>query len=120
MVSIVLYNITLPFPPSVNSAYGQAKGQKRFKSAQYTRWLLSCPAVKDRPQISEPCSIELRFYLPDSRLRDCDNYTKVTIDFLVSNQILEDDNYKIVRQVTSIFKGIDKENPRVEVDIKKI
>ena len=116
----MIYALTLPLPPSVNSAYGGGSGQQRFKSASYKRWLLSCPAVTNRPLINFPVELQYDVYLPDARLRDIANYEKLPTDFLVKNGILEDDNFNIVKYVSIEFKGIDKKNPRVEINIIKI
>jgi Holliday junction resolvase RusA-like endonuclease len=113
----VIYKITLPLPPSVNSAYGGGSGQRRFKSASYKKWLLKCPAVIDRPKIDKPVCVAYNIYLPDGRLRDIANYEKLSTDFLVNNGILADDNFKIIQHVSLNFKGIDKDNPRVEIEI---
>lgn len=112
-----LYTITIPLPPSVNSAYGGGSGQRRFKSATYKRWLLKCPAVTDRPRISAPVCVTYNVWLPDNRLRDIANYEKLATDFLVNNKVLEDDNFKIIQQVVLNFIGIDKLNARVEIVI---
>ncbi len=64
------------------------------------------------------------FYYPDSRLRDIDNsmavISKFTLDSIVEGGILEDDNYKYVVEVRGRLGGVDKENPRCEVEIKEI
>jgi Holliday junction resolvase RusA-like endonuclease len=112
------YTITLPLPPSVNSAYGGGSGQRRFKSASYKRWLLKCPAVTDRPNINVPVCVTYNIYLPDGRLRDIVNYEKLATDFLVNNGILVDDNFKIIQRVNLNFNGIDKHSPRVEIEIR--
>lgn len=42
---------------------------------------------------------------------------KFTDDALIELGILPDDNYKIVREITYKFGGIDKDNPRAELEI---
>lgn len=42
---------------------------------------------------------------------------KFTSDCLVDCGIIEDDNYTIVRSVEYIFGGVDKDNPRCDIEI---
>ena len=64
------------------------------------------------------------FYYPDTRLRDLDNSTavisKFTLDALVEANILDDDNYTIVIETRTKFGGIDKENPRCEIELIEV
>lgn len=115
-----MYKITLPYPPSVNALFNGGSGQKRFPSKKYKEWLLACPQVFDRPKINIPVKVYYDFYLPDNRIRDIGNYEKAVTDFLVKNEILEDDNFKIIVNVELRFCAVDKENPRVQVKIEKI
>lgn len=118
---MTLYQTTLPFPPSVNGAYGGGSGQKRFKSKSYKNWLSRVDEILDDVNlfIMAPVRIEHVLYMPDKRNRDIGNYEKVVTDLMVSKKILFDDNHNIVREVYLKFGGIDKNNPRVEVKILK-
>lgn len=108
--------ITLPFPPSVNAMFGGGSAQRRFKSESYKSWLLHCPRLK-AVKIKTPIILDYTFFWPDNRIRDCGNYSKGPTDYLVSEGVIEDDNWHIV--VCEILKsgGICKENPRVEIII---
>ena len=63
-------------------------------------------------------------YYPTNRQFDIDNYASVlakfTNDALVEGGILIDDSYKYVPKIIFKFGGIDKENPRCEVELKEI
>lgn len=48
----------------------------------------------------------------------CSIVDKFFCDALVNQGKLEDDNYQIVRQVTYKFGQVDKENPRVTVELE--
>jgi crossover junction endodeoxyribonuclease RusA len=118
---MIVFSCTLPFPPSVNSLYGGGSGQKRFKSKTYKAWEVSCSILAN----AEGClagiySIKYTFYLPDKRKRDLTNYLKAPEDYLVSQCILLDDNHEIVQRTVAQFGGIDKGNPRVEIEIEKL
>ena len=109
----------LPFPVSVNGAYGGGSGQKRFPSKKYKEWLAKCPKLSAE-HINECVYIVYIFYFPDARTRDISNYIKVVDDFLVKSGVLIDDNWKIISRVSIGHGGIDRKNPRVEISIYPI
>lgn len=68
----------------------------------------------------EPVKLSFRWYEPN-RKRDLDNICfakKFILDALVKNGILVDDGWRWVKGFTDEF-FIDKENPRIEVDIER-
>ena len=116
-----LFSAWLPFPPSVNSAYGGGSGQRRFKSRQYKDWEKQSSLIcKKHPTIKEQVRLVYRYFMPDRRTRDIGNYEKVVSDFLVNHRVIEDDGTHIVPAIDLRFGGHDKQNPRVEVEIFKI
>jgi len=111
--------ITLPFPVSVNSAYGGGSGQQRFKSKSLKAWLAKCPELSER--ITEyPVTVSYMFYWPCKRARDGQNYMKVPLDYLVNQGVLADDSYLFVASENWKHGGVDKLNPRVEISISAI
>lgn len=108
--------ITLPFPPSVNGLYGGGSGQKRFPSKKYKEWLKACP-IPVAECLKGPLKVYYTFYWPDKRIRDGQNYMKAVLDYLVNKEVLVDDNWNIVISETWSHGGVDKENPRVEIQI---
>lgn len=67
-------------------------------------------------------NIRLLVYPPTRRRVDLDNliiHLKFALDALVSQDILKDDNYTIVKDINFQFKKIDKENPRVEIILEE-
>lgn len=113
--------IVLPLPPSVNGLYGGGSGQRRFKSAKYNKWIVDCLFLLTRDDYLLLDRVELTYtyYFPDKRSRDCENYVKAVSDFLVNQQVIKDDDCFHVPKLTIIFGGIDKGNPRVEIQIQK-
>lgn len=63
------------------------------------------------------CSIIAHFYAPDNRATDLSNKWESVGDLLVDNNILEDDNWKVIKDLHLIYKGLDKKNPRCEITI---
>ena len=110
--------IVLPFPPSVNGLYGGGSAQKRFPSKKYKAWLAACPKITT-PKIKKGIPVKLlyTFAWPDNRIRDGQNYMKAVLDYIVKQGILVDDNWKIVIGESWDHVGVDKINPRVEVEI---
>ena len=53
------------------------------------------------------------------RVRDGNNLLKLVLDYLVSENVLEDDNMNIVVGEQWINRGIDVKNPRIEITIKE-
>lgn len=77
--------------------------------------------IDDMPfETPEPVKLSFRWYEPN-RKRDLDNICfakKFILDALVKNGILVDDGWRWVKGFTDEF-FIDKENPRIEVDIER-
>ena len=69
-------------------------------------------------------SFTMHVYAPNKRLLDLGNVGSITekfcLDALVELGKLEDDNYLFVPETHTYFKGIDKDNPRVDIIIKEL
>ena len=113
----MIANLVLPFPPSVNGLYGGGSRQKRFPSKKYKQWLASCPELPDYSW--HPVRITYKFYFPDNRERDTENYVKAVSDYLVKQGVIKDDNWRVVSSMLLLPMGIDRKNPRVEIRIEK-
>lgn len=75
-----------------------------------------------REEFTKTVSITYRFYEPNTR-RDIDNINgfahKVINDALQKMDIIKNDNQKYVKELKDYFY-IDKENPRIEVEIMEV
>lgn len=116
---MIIYECQLPFPPSVNSAYGNRSNQKRFKSKKYKEWEKAAPELElpECGSIEFSVKIIYTLYMPDKRKRDLSNYIKIPEDYLVSHGVLWDDNHTIASCTEVRFGGIDRGDPRVCVTI---
>ena len=103
----------------MNGLYGGGSGQQRFKSKAYKAWLKSCPnlILAECGMISFPVKVRYTYYMPDKRARDLGNLEKAVSDYLVSQCVIEDDNIKIIQEISIKYGGIDRDNPRVKVEI---
>ena len=61
--------------------------------------------------------IRITIYAVDRRKADLTNRAESVMDLLVDAGILEDDNWFICGAVNLKFGGVDRENPRAEIEI---
>lgn len=89
-------------------------------SANYTKWHKESTEQLKQQKISfckDIKNIIFTIYAPDNRKSDLSNKWESVGDLLVDNKIIEDDNWFIIPQLSLIFGGVDKENPRCEIVI---
>lgn len=69
-------------------------------------------------------SLTYTVFLPNQRKTDISNIGSVTDKFfsdaLVEARVIPDDNYTYLNQVSFLFGGVDRVNPRVDVTIKPV
>jgi crossover junction endodeoxyribonuclease RusA len=111
--------LTLPLPPSVNSAYVNTRyGGKRLsaKSERYVRdaGALINQFVDDQKWIADNKStwyyLDIVFYFPDRKIRDSHNMLKILLD-VMQTRVYPNDMY-VMPRIQSV--EYDKENPRLE------
>ena len=71
-------------------------------------------------RIDFPVEIKCLFYMPDARNCDLTNHLESIDDIMVKAGILKDDNYKILVSHDGSRVLVDRDNPRTEVEIRKI
>ena len=81
------------------------------------------PRLEGFDSFSEPVTLTYTYYARSNRRLDisnpCSIIDKFACDALVKAKILEDDSFNQVKQVMYIFGGVDKDNPRCELQITK-
>lgn len=75
---------------------------------------------KYKSNIDYSINLKIEFYVPDKRRRDIANYIEAIQDILVKYEVIKDDNHNIITSLDGTRMYIDKENPRVEIEIIKI
>lgn len=60
---------------------------------------------------------EITFYPSTARKSDLTNKAESIMDLLVDAGIIEDDNWYVVGVLNLRFGGVDRENPRAEINI---
>ena len=82
------------------------------------------PLISHLKPIDGQVKIIYTIYRHDNRKFDISNVgsivDKFVCDVLVKSKILADDNYDIVKSVEYIWGGVDKDNPRADVEVIKI
>lgn len=73
---------------------------------------------RGRSAIDIPSSVYMKLYRKDNIKRDLDNVATSVLDGLVRGNVIADDNYSIVKSLHIEDCGVDKNNPRVEIEIK--
>lgn len=89
-----------------------------IKSKETQRVALECKNMRAAPVQNYPVTVNFKWYSKNSK-KDIDNVAfakKFILDGLVLARVLEDDSRRFVTGFTDTF-FIDKENPRVEVEI---
>lgn len=67
--------------------------------------------------IDTPSSVCMKLYRKDNIKRDLDNVATSVLDGLARGDVIADDNYSIVKSLHIEDCGVDKNNPRVEIEI---
>ena len=70
--------------------------------------------------IDFPVNIKCIFYMPNNRPCDLTNHLESIDDVMVKAGLLKDDNYKILASHDGSRVLVDKNNPRTEVEIRRI
>lgn len=114
-------NITLPYPPSVNSMYRTFKG-RMIISKKGREWMkLAVHEAKSQVHgwfVTGKVWLQIEVYMPDNRRRDLDNLLKPLQDCITHAGIWTDDCN--VHELQIRHCGVDKANPRCELRIEAL
>lgn len=123
------FTLVLPFPSSKQrealSPNGRAHWRKRHSATQTMKTAVIYMTRSALPPGHIPwarATITYRFYAPDRRGRDRDNYCaimKPAVDGIVNGGLLTDDNWGVLTPGTEPMSELDRERPRVEIIIEK-
>ncbi|WP_439242418.1 RusA family crossover junction endodeoxyribonuclease [Lonepinella sp. BR2474] len=85
--------ITLPYPPSVNTYWRHTRDGRHYISEKGKAFQASCKqACEPFKLIKGNVSIDILMFPPDKRKRDVDNILKALLDGLTHSGIIEDDS----------------------------
>lgn len=88
-----------------------------------TEWLITSAINKAKlTKIEGPISVRVIWYAPDARRRDVDSLAvlcKSCLDTLEKRKVIENDDYKTVKEVILGPVLIARDNPRIEIVIER-
>jgi len=96
-----------PFPRHYMNKAGKERKEE---------YIWEATAQKKGPTLTGKLILKIRLYFGDKRIRDWDNFHKLSMDALTEAGIWEDD--KQVCEV-NVIKDYDKEDPRIEIIISE-
>lgn len=86
----------------------------------YRRACLYAIPAEDRQRIDYPVNMCCVYYMPTKRRVDLCNLLEATCDILVDAGVLKDDNSTIVAAHDGSRVDLDREQPRVEITIRRL
>ena len=119
MIKITVNDI----PPSNNEYMGNSHNFNGYRQQKVRwHWLIKaalCKAEKPKKPLVKAL-VKISYFFKDNRKRDPDNFSgKMILDPLVKEGVLKDDNFDVV--TLQIGKaGVDKLNPRTEIEITNL
>ena len=110
--------VLLGNPYSTNSLYRHARGisyvSKKGRELKQSYIEQAKTQYKTSP-LSQELNLEIHLYFGDERIRDWDNYHKISMDALTG--VIWEDDSQIQR--ATVEKHKDKLKPRIEITITK-
>ena len=120
MKTIITLHGRIPSKKNSKIMVCRGKFPMLLPSQKYTEWHKDATSqLSGRCDIIKSNKLKLTFYPPDKRPADLSNKTESIMDLLVDCGLIEDDNWYIVSELTLIFGGTDKENPRCEIEYEE-
>lgn len=95
---------------------------KVLPSKQYQAYEETCLLQitgKYRQKIDYPINLKCLYYMPTRQKVDMTNLMSATHDILVAGCVIDDDNSKIVKSVDGTRVYLDRDRPRVEIEIEE-
>ena len=108
-------------PPSNNKYMGNSHNFNAYRRLKEEWHYLIKAAIKNKPD--KPVNkaiVTITYYFADARRRDPDNYSgKMILDPLVREGIIVDDSFDHITLYLTCG-GVDKENPRTEIEVEAV
>lgn len=122
---MILYQAMIPLNPRTkknnqkiikNKRTGSLMVVQNDRYMQYERdagWFVKW----NKPPINEPVNVKCVFYRDSERRVDLTNLLEAIDDILVKYGVLADDNFKIIASHDGSRVYVDREKPRIEIEI---
>lgn len=88
-----MFTLTLPYPPSVNSYYGNTRPVRVYikkKGRDYRKFVVN--NFNTSNSLTQRLQVEISLFPPDKRKRDLDNILKCLLDSLTHSGVYKDDS----------------------------
>lgn len=105
-------------PPTINKYIGKTNWQEYQRDKKKIHQAVKMSTIGINPKYKS-CKMKIAYYFKDKKKHDPSNYDKMLLDGLVEANIIEDDNYGVIKEFTTIGM-YDKDNPRVEIEIMEV
>lgn len=105
-------------PPSINEYIGKTNIWEYQRDKKKIHKSVIMQTIGINPKIKK-CKMKIIYYFKDKIRRDPGNFDKMLLDGLVRANIIEDDNYDVIQEFTTIGK-VDRGNPRTEIYIEEV
>lgn len=112
--------IVLPFlPPSLNRVAGRGPYNYRQAKERFTEQVrMNCLNYRPKTPINR-ATVTIRYYFPDKRRRDPDNYSgKFLLDGLTKAGIIADDSFNHITLRLEAY--CDPDRPRTEIIVEEV
>lgn len=99
--------------------------QAKIAWKEIVSWRIIQLGVNDEPRCTDPPPYHFTYtvYPGSNRKFDlanvCSVIQKFTDDALIEINVIRDDSYKVIPEITYKFGSVDKANPRVELEIRQ-
>ena len=105
-------------PPTINKYIGRTNIWQYQSDKKKIHEAIKMSTIGINPKYSS-CNMTIIYYFKDKRRHDPSNYDKMILDGLVEANIIEDDNYNVIKAFTTIGR-YDKDDPRTEIYIDEV
>lgn len=105
-------------PPSINEYIGRTNNWEYQRDKKKIHKSVIMQTIGINPKFKK-CKMKITYYFKSRVRHDPSNYDKMLLDGLVQANIIEDDNYEVIQEFTTIGK-VDKDNPRTEIEIEEV
>lgn len=107
-------------PPTNNKYMGNSHNFNEYrKKKEQWHWLVLVAILESKAKPKKPFEkaiVHIKYYFPDKRRRDPDNYSgKMLLDPLVREGVLKDDSFNNIE--LRLSAAVDKLRPRTEIEI---
>lgn len=96
-----------------------SSNKAREMESEMTNQFISQIGMCHRVPSDEPVSVTINIWEESNRRHDLDNQATSILDALVAAGVVPDDCVKYIQELNVYFAGVDRDDPRAEIEIKE-